>query len=86
MPLPELIDDDVDEQKPQVKEVLSHPSLALGIVALFVYVAVEVIAGDTIGSFVVLGVEKYSVMTSYTMGCMVLGYFLGILLIPRVLL
>ncbi len=86
MPLPELIDD-ADEQKPgQVKEALSHPSLALGIVALFVYVAVEVIAGDTIGSFALsLGVEKYSVMTSYTMGCMVLGYFLGILLIPRIL-
>ena len=87
MPLPELIDDNVDEQKPgQVKEALSHPSLALGIVALFVYVAVEVIAGDTIGSFALsLGVEKYSVMTSYTMGCMVLGYFLGVLLIPWVL-
>ncbi|UJX25882.1 sugar MFS transporter [Pseudoalteromonas sp. CF6-2] len=86
MPLPELIDD-ADEQKPgQVKEALSHPSLALGIVALFVYVAVEVIAGDTIGSFALsLGVERYSVMTSYTMGCMVLGYFLGILLIPRIL-
>ena len=59
MPLPELIDD-ADEQKPgQVKEALSHPSLALGIVALFVYVAVEVIAGDTIGSFALsLGVEN----------------------------
>jgi len=86
MPLPELIDD-ADEQQPgQVKKALAHPSLALGIVALFVYVAVEVIAGDTIGSFALsLGVEQYSVMTSYTMGCMVLGYFLGILLIPRVL-
>lgn len=86
MPLPELIDD-ADEQQPgQVKKALAHPSLALGIVALFVYVAVEVIAGDTIGSFALsLGVEQYSVMTSYTMGCMVLGYFLGILLIPHVL-
>ncbi len=86
MPLPELIDD-ADEQKPgQIKEALAHPNLALGIVALFVYVAVEVIAGDTIGSFALsLGVEKYSVMTSYTMGFMVLGYFLGILLIPHLL-
>ncbi len=48
------------------------------------YVAVEVIAGDTIGAFALaLGVENYSVMTSYTMGCMVLGYVLGIALIPR---
>jgi fucose permease len=67
-----------------LKEALSHPNLALGVVALFLYVAVEVIAGDTIGAFALaLGVENYSVMTSYTMGCMVLGYILGIALIPR---
>ena len=30
-----------------------------------------------------LGVENYGVMTSYTMVCMVLGYSLGILTIPR---
>ena len=54
--------------------------------ALFVYVAVEVIAGDTIGTFALsLGVEHYVVMTSYTMVCMVLGYTLGIILIPRII-
>ncbi|MBE0459868.1 N-acetylglucosamine MFS transporter NagP [Pseudoalteromonas prydzensis] len=86
MPLPELIDDEEQGAKGQVKAALAHPSLALGVAALFVYVAVEVIAGDTIGTFALsLGVEKYSVMTSYTMGCMVLGYILGILLIPRII-
>ncbi|MET2744035.1 hypothetical protein ABXT13_13620, partial [Staphylococcus caprae] len=72
MPLPELLDDEEQDEKGQVKAALAHPSLALGVVALFVYVAVEVIAGDTIGTFALsLGVEKYSVMTSYTMACMV---------------
>ncbi|MBB1424695.1 sugar MFS transporter [Pseudoalteromonas sp. SG43-7] len=86
MPLPELIDDEEQGAKGQLKEALSHPSLALGVVALFVYVAVEVIAGDTIGTFALsLGIEKYSVMTSYTMSCMVLGYIVGIVLIPRVI-
>ncbi|WP_404341359.1 N-acetylglucosamine MFS transporter NagP [Pseudoalteromonas mariniglutinosa] len=86
MPLPELVDDEASQGKGQVKKALAHPSLALGIVALFVYVAVEVIAGDTIGSFALsLGVEKYSVMTSYTMVCMVIGYMLGIALIPRLI-
>eukprot|EP00487_Bulimina_marginata_P010779 TRINITY_DN5932_c0_g1_i1.p1 TRINITY_DN5932_c0_g1~~TRINITY_DN5932_c0_g1_i1.p1 ORF type:complete len:180 (+),score=73.76 TRINITY_DN5932_c0_g1_i1:478-1017(+) len=48
--------------------------------------SVEVIAGDTIGTFALsLGVEKYSIMTSYTMACMVLGYIIGIALIPRVI-
>lgn len=85
-PLPELASEAEEgvEAKGQLKEALSHPNLALGVVALFLYVAVEVIAGDTIGAFALaLGVENYSIMTSYTMGCMVLGYILGIALIPR---
>jgi glucose/galactose transporter len=84
-PLPELEREANDgDSKGQLKEALSHPNLALGVLALFFYVAVEVIAGDTIGTFALsLGVKNYSVMTSYTMGCMVIGYILGILLIPR---
>ncbi len=85
--LPELAkEDDAEEGNPKgsVKEALSHPNLALGVLAIFFYVAVEVIAGDTIGTFALsLGVENYSVMTSYTMICMVVGYILGISLIPR---
>jgi len=86
-PLPELAKEaDDNSHAGQIKAALAKPSLALGVVALFVYVAVEVIAGDTIGLFALsLGVERYTVMTSYTMGCMVLGYVLGILLIPRLL-
>ncbi|GLX79164.1 glucose/galactose MFS transporter [Thalassotalea insulae] len=86
-PLPELenADDDSNSNgKEQIKQALAHPNLALGVIAIFVYVAVEVIAGDTIGTFALsLGVENYSVMTSYTMICMVIGYILGIVLIPR---
>ncbi len=85
-PLPELEQEqaEIDSEKGQIKQALSHPSLALGVIALFVYVAVEVIAGDTIGTFALtLGVENYGVMTSYTMLCMVLGYTLGIICIPR---
>ncbi|MCG9745628.1 sugar MFS transporter [Shewanella spartinae] len=85
-PLPELENEDEQEQgtKGHTREALSHPNLALGVVALFFYVAVEVIAGDTIGTFALsLGVENYGVMTSYTMICMVIGYSLGILTIPR---
>nr|WP_028772599.1 sugar MFS transporter [Shewanella waksmanii] len=85
-PLPELESDEepTESNKGHTREALSHPNLALGVVALFFYVAVEVIAGDTIGTFALsLGVENYGVMTSYTMVCMVVGYTLGILTIPR---
>ncbi|WP_285164698.1 N-acetylglucosamine MFS transporter NagP [Shewanella goraebulensis] len=84
-PLPEL-EQEAEEAsgKGQIKEALARPNLALGVVALFVYVAVEVIAGDTIGTYALtLGVENYGVMTSYTMVCMVIGYSLGIICIPR---
>jgi glucose/galactose transporter len=84
-PLPELAtEEEASSSEGQLKEALATPSLTLGVVALFVYVAVEVIAGDTIGTFALsLGVENYAVMTSYTMICMVLGYTLGIITIPR---
>lgn len=84
-PLPELIQEDKESSgEGQLKAALSVPSLFLGVIALFFYVAVEVIAGDTIGTFALsLGIENYAVMTSYTMICMVLGYTLGIITIPR---
>lgn len=83
-PLPELAQEEESQESGLVKEALKHKPLALGVVAIFVYVAVEVIAADTIGTFALsLGIENYAVMTSYTMVCMVLGYILGILTIPR---
>lgn len=85
-PLPELINDEVESinDKSEIRETLSHPNLVLGAIAIFLYVAVEVIAGDTIGTFALsLGIENYGVMTSYTMMFMVFGYILGIMLIPK---
>lgn len=86
-PLPELESEEEaegDDHQGHLKEALSHPNLVLGVAALFFYVAAEVIAGDTIGTFALsLGVENYTMMTSYTMICMVGGYILGIALIPK---
>lgn len=66
--------------------VLRYPQLVLGALALFAYVGVEVIAGDTIGLYGrSLQVAHYGVLTSYTMGFMVLGYLVGALAIPRYL-
>lgn len=64
--------------------VLQFPRLVLGALALFAYVGVEVIAGDTIGLYGrSLHVEKFGILTSYTMGFMMAGYFVGIVAIPR---
>lgn len=64
--------------------VLQFPQLVLGVLALFVYVGVEVIAGDTIGLYGrSLRAQNFGVLTSYTMGFMVVGYLVGIVAIPR---
>lgn len=87
-PLPDLVFEDGESasSKGEVREALSNPRLALGVIGIALYVAVEVIAADTIGSYALaIGVADYSVMTSYTMGCMLIGYAIGIVLIPRFL-
>lgn len=66
--------------------VLRFPQLILGAIALFAYVGVEVIAGDTIGLYGRnLGVEHFGSLTSYTMVFMVFGYILGVATIPKYL-
>jgi len=66
--------------------VLQFPQLVLGALALFAYVGVEVIAGDTIGLYGQhLNVRQFGVLTSYTMGFMALGYLVGVVAIPRLL-
>lgn len=66
--------------------IFSYPQLVLGVVALFVYVGVEVIAGDTIGLYGQgLGVAHFGALTSYTMAFMVLGYLVGVFCIPKYL-
>lgn len=84
-PLPDLIFEDSNRSaKGEIKEALSHPHLVLGVIGIALYVAVEVIAADTIGSYALaIGIADYSVMTSYTMACMLVGYAIGIALIPR---
>jgi glucose/galactose transporter len=86
-PLSELnISGDNTEKTPNKLGVLQFPQLVLGTIALFLYVGVEVIAGDTIGLYGRnLGVENFGSLTSYTMGFMVAGYLVGVAFIPKYL-
>ena len=86
-PLPEP---DVDEvsvgTKNGLRSVLRHPNVVLGAMTLFFYVGAEVIAGDTIGLFGRdLGVTNFGQLTAYTLCFMVLGYLLGMLVIPQLI-
>ncbi|MBZ4037518.1 sugar MFS transporter [Flavobacterium sp. 17A] len=93
-PLPEINLDDEGQAEhlsifKQIKKAFEHPQLVFGVITLMVYVAAEVLAGDSIGGFgKQLGVygesgSFYLKLTSFTMTFMVIGYILGITLIPK---
>lgn len=66
--------------------VLQYPHLVLGVVALFLYVGVEVMAGDTIISYgKSLGIELSTArfFTQLTLAFMLIGYIAGIIAIPK---
>ncbi|MBO0593211.1 sugar MFS transporter [Cellulophaga sp. E16_2] len=66
--------------------ILQFPHLWLGVLALFVYVGAEVIAGDTIIAYgISLGFtgEEAKYFTTYTLSAMVATYILGVFLIPK---
>ena len=66
--------------------VLQFPHLLLGVVALFLYVGVEVMAGDTVisyGAYQGIPLETAKFFTSFTLIGMVVGYLIGIFCIPK---
>lgn len=87
--LPEVEAEETVEEAGQAKSsVWAYPNLVLGLVAFFLYVGVEVIAGDTIISYgVSQGINKEVAkdFTTYTLYGMLAGYIIGILFIPKYL-
>jgi glucose/galactose transporter len=82
--LPDLVLEKPESENAEAGSLKAYPQLILGVLALFLYVGAEVIAGDTIGLFgSQLGVANATSLTSYTMAFMVLGYLMGLVLIPR---
>ncbi|MFA6232350.1 MAG: sugar MFS transporter [Rhodanobacter sp.] len=68
------------------RSIFSFPHLWLGVLCLFLYVGVEVMAGDAIGIYgqgFGLPLDATKHFTSYTMLGMLLGYIVGLLVIPR---
>ena len=90
-PLPEIEAEGLELENDQgttKTSIFQFPHLWLGVIALFVYVGAEVIAGDTIINYgLSLGIpaEEASFFTSFTLGAMVGTYLLGVLLIPKVM-
>lgn len=90
--LPEIDADKEDEKvsaaNSSKQSVFQFPHLLLGVLALFLYVGVEVMAGDTIiayGASQNIPFSTAKFFTTCTLIAMILGYIIGIICIPRYL-
>jgi glucose/galactose transporter len=90
--LPEIDTDKEDESAgvpdTHKRSILQFPHLLLGVLTLFLYVGVEVMAGDTIiayGSSQGIAFETAKFFTTCTLVAMLVGYIVGIITIPKYL-
>ena len=89
--LPEIdpnAEDSSDQTQVAKTSVFQFPHLVLGVICLFLYVGVEVMAGDAIGVYgrqlgIPLDETKY--FTTFTLLSMLVGYVIGIFTIPKYL-
>ena len=81
-------EDSSDKTQVAKTSVFQFPHLVLGVICLFLYVGVEVMAGDAIGVYgrqlgIPLDETKY--FTTFTLLSMLVGYVIGIFTIPKYL-
>ncbi|NJN26645.1 MAG: sugar MFS transporter [Cyclobacteriaceae bacterium] len=88
--LPDIDTDAEEENTPlavvKKTSIWQFPHLILGVVALFFYVGVEVISGDSIiryGQSIGVSMDSAKYYTSLTLMGMVAGYIVAILFIPK---
>ncbi|WP_018615554.1 sugar MFS transporter [Segetibacter koreensis] len=88
--LPEIDTDNEDEAVAAANthktSIFQFPHLLLGVLTLFFYTGVEVMAGDTIISYgasqgIPLSTAKF--FTTFTLVAMIVGYIIGIISIPK---
>jgi MFS transporter, FHS family, L-fucose permease len=75
-----------DETAVNKTSVFQFPHLLLGVLAIFLYTGVEVIAGNTIisyGVFLEIPIATAKFFSSFTIFAMLVGYIIGIVAIPK---
>jgi FHS family L-fucose permease-like MFS transporter len=87
--LPEIDTDKEEVTDTTVVEktsVFQFPHLMLGVLCLFLYVGVEVMAGDAIGAYgreLGMPLDETKYFTTFTLFAMLAGYIVGIFTIPK---
>ncbi|MBW8824073.1 MAG: sugar MFS transporter [Xanthomonadales bacterium] len=85
-PLPEIRAEEVNSSGSSRTSLFQYPHVWLGALCIFVYVGVEVMAGDAIGTYGAgfgLPLDETKFFTSFTLFGMLLGYVVGLIAIPR---
>ncbi|MEP6908502.1 MAG: sugar MFS transporter [Pseudoxanthomonas sp.] len=83
---PELVNSSSRSGGEQRNSIFSFPHVWLGALCIFVYVGAEVMAGDAIGIYgknLGLSLDYAKYFTIGTLVCMLVGYVVGLLLIPK---
>ncbi|HJY22497.1 MAG TPA: sugar MFS transporter [Hanamia sp.] len=78
----------IDVARPDLQKtsVFQYPHLLLGVLCLFLYLGVEVMAGDAIGMYgkhMGMPLDETKYFTSFTLFAMLTGYVIGIFTIPK---
>lgn len=87
-PLPEIRPEEVNTESDAGSKtsLFQFPHVWLGALCIFVYVGVEVMAGDAIGTYgqaFGLPLDETKFFTSFTLRAMLVGYIVGLIVIPR---
>lgn len=87
-PLPEIRAAEVNagKENDDGRRLWQFPQLWLGALCIFAYVGAEVMAGDAIGAYgrsFGLPLDHTKFLTGFTLFAMLLGYIVGLLIIPR---
>jgi glucose/galactose transporter len=89
--LPEIDTDKEDASvtaKATRTSIFHFPHLWLGVACLFLYVGVEVLAGDAIGIYgqtIGITLDKTKYFTTFTLIAMLAGYIVGVFTIPKII-
>jgi len=90
--LPEIKASDVNKTSAGTNSdrtsVFQFPYLMLGALCIFLYVGVEVMAGDAIGTYgkgFNISSDETKYFTSFTLGAMLVGYIVGLATIPKII-
>jgi glucose/galactose transporter len=70
------------------ESIFAFPYLWLGALCIFLYVGVEVMAGDAIGTYgkgFNISSDETKYFTSFTLAAMLVGYVVGLLTIPKII-